>query len=215
MTTSNQQPLPERSQAGPAATQAPTPSSPGAKRLVDLVLSLAAGVVLMIPLVVVAVLVKLTSRGPALYWSDRVGRNNVIFRMPKFRSMKIDTPAVATHLLANPQAHLTPIGSFLRKSSLDELPQLWSVLKGEMSLVGPRPALFNQHDLVALRTERGVHVLLPGVTGWAQINGRDELPIPDKVALDVEYLQRHSLAMDMTILWKTVLKVVRRDGVSH
>lgn len=215
MTTSNQQPLPERSQAGPAATPAPTPSSPGAKRLVDLVLSLAAGVVLMIPLVVVAVLVKLTSRGPALYWSDRVGRNNVIFRMPKFRSMKIDTPAVATHLLANPQAHLTPIGSFLRKSSLDELPQLWSVLKGDMSLVGPRPALFNQHDLVALRTERGVHVLLPGVTGWAQINGRDELPIPDKVALDVEYLQRHSLAMDMAILWKTVLKVVRRDGVSH
>lgn len=213
MTTSNHQPVPESTQAGGTAT--PTASAWSAKRLLDLLLSLVAGIVLLVPFVVIALLVRLTSPGPALYWSDRVGRNNVIFRMPKFRSMKIDTPAVATHLLSNPQAHLTPIGSFLRKSSLDELPQLWSVIKGDMSLVGPRPALFNQHDLVALRTERGVHVLLPGVTGWAQINGRDELPIPDKVALDAEYLQRQSIAMDIAILWKTVLKVVRRDGVSH
>lgn len=185
------------------------------KRLLDLVLSLAAALLLAVPIALIALLVRLTSRGPALYWSDRVGRHNVIFRMPKFRSMKIDTPAVATHLLASPEAHLTPIGSFLRRSSLDELPQLWSVIKGDMSLVGPRPALFNQHDLIALRTERGVDALLPGVTGWAQINGRDELPIPQKVALDAEYLQRRSLAMDIAILCRTVLKVIRRDGVSH
>lgn len=185
------------------------------KRLLDLALSLPAALLLLVPIALVALLVRLTSRGPALYWSDRVGRHNVIFRMPKFRSMKIDTPAVATHLLTSPEAHLTPIGSFLRKSSLDELPQLWSVIKGDMSLVGPRPALFNQHDLIALRTERGVDALLPGVTGWAQINGRDELPIPQKVALDVEYLQRRSIAMDITILCRTVLKVIRRDGVSH
>ena len=185
------------------------------KRLLDLALSLPVALLLLVPIALVALLVRLTSRGPALYWSDRVGRHNVIFRMPKFRSMKIDTPAVATHLLASPEAHLTPIGSFLRKSSLDELPQLWSVIKGDMSLVGPRPALFNQHDLIALRTERGVDALLPGVTGWAQINGRDELPIPQKVALDVEYLQRRSIAMDIAILCRTVLKVIRRDGVSH
>ncbi|HEX7892070.1 MAG TPA: sugar transferase [Ramlibacter sp.] len=197
------------------AAAAVRPRGALAKRAVDLSLALLAAVVLAVPLVLVALLVRLTSRGPALYWSDRVGRRNAIFRMPKFRSMKIETPAVATHLLADPQAHLTPIGGFLRKTSLDELPQLWSVVKGDMSLVGPRPALFNQHDLVALRTERGVDALLPGVTGWAQINGRDELPIPQKVALDVEYLQRRSLAMDIAILCRTVLKVIRRDGVSH
>jgi O-antigen biosynthesis protein WbqP len=166
-------------------------------------------------MLLIALLVKLTSRGPVLYWSDRVGRDNVIFRMPKFRSMKIETPELATHLLENPQSHLTPIGGFLRKSSLDELPQLWNVIKGDMSLVGPRPALFNQHDLVAMRTRRGVHRLLPGVTGWAQVNGRDELPIPQKVALDAEYLECASLALDIKILWITARKVIRSDGVSH
>lgn len=185
------------------------------KRLFDLVLGLMAAAVLLVPLVVVAVLVRLTSPGPALYWSDRVGRHNKIFKMPKFRSMLVGTPAVATHLLANPKAHLTPIGSFLRKSSLDELPQLWSILAGDMSFVGPRPALFNQHDLIELRTQKNVHTLLPGLTGWAQVNGRDELPIPQKVALDVEYLQRQGFWFDNQILWLTFLKVVRRDGVSH
>jgi len=160
-------------------------------------------------------LVRLTSPGPALYWSDRVGRYNRIFRMPKFRSMQIGTPAVATHLLANPDAYLTPIGSFLRKSSLDELPQLWSIIAGDMSFVGPRPALYNQADLVELRTAQGVDKLVPGLTGWAQINGRDELPIPQKVALDVEYLKTQSLWLDIRILWLTALKVVRRDGVAH
>ena len=164
---------------------------------------------------ITALAVRLTSPGPVLYWSERVGRHNRIFKMPKFRSMRIDTPAVATHLLQNPDQWLTPIGSFLRKSSLDELPQLWSILKGDMSFVGPRPALFNQDDLIALRTERGVHELVPGLTGWAQVNGRDELPIPQKVALDAEYLQRQSLQFDLKILWMTVLKVLARDGVSH
>ena len=145
----------------------------------------------------------------------RVGRNNVIFKMPKFRSMRVGTPAVATHLLADARSHLTPIGSFLRKSSLDELPQLWSILAGNMSFVGPRPALFNQQDLIALRTEQGVHTLVPGLTGWAQVNGRDELPIPEKVKLDVAYLQRQSLLFDIRILWLTFVKVLRRDGVSH
>lgn len=170
---------------------------------------------LAIPILLVALLVKLTSPGPALYWSDRVGRRNVIFRMPKFRSMRVGTPAVATHLLTNPDAHLTPIGSFLRKSSLDELPQLWSILVGDMSIVGPRPALFNQHDLIALRTEKGVDQLVPGLTGWAQVNGRDELPIPRKVELDEYYLQHRSLALDLRIIWMTFLKVLARDGVSH
>jgi O-antigen biosynthesis protein WbqP len=174
-----------------------------------------AGCILLVPVLVVAALVRLTSKGPALYWSDRVGRNNTIFKMPKFRSMQIGTPAVATHLLSNPDACLTPIGSFLRQSSLDELPQLWSILKGDMSFVGPRPALFNQHDLIELRTQQGVHTLVPGLTGWAQVNGRDELPIPDKVKLDVEYLQRQSLWFDIRILWLTFVKVLRRDGVSH
>ncbi len=151
------------------------------KRIFDLVLAALAGILLLVPVLLVAVLVRLTSKGPVLYWSDRVGRNNTIFKMPKFRSMQIGTPAVATHLLADPDSYLTPIGSFLRKSSLDELPQLWSIVKGDMSFVGPRPALFNQHDLIELRTRNGVHMLLPGLTGWAQINGRDELPIPQKV----------------------------------
>jgi O-antigen biosynthesis protein WbqP len=185
------------------------------KRLFDLALALVAAIVLVLPVTAVAVAVRLTSPGPVLYWSDRVGRNNRIFRMPKFRSMRIDTPAVATHLLQNPGQWLTPIGSFLRKSSLDELPQLWSILKGDMSFVGPRPALFNQDDLIVLRTERGIHELVPGLTGWAQVNGRDELPIHQKLALDAEYLQRQSLRFDLRILWLTALKVLARDGVSH
>ena len=185
------------------------------KRFFDLAVALVAAVFLALPIVMTALAVRLTSPGPVLYWSDRVGRHNRIFRMPKFRSMRIDTPAVATHLLQNPEQWLTPIGSFLRKSSLDELPQLWSILKGDMSFVGPRPALFNQDDLIALRTEKGVHELVPGLTGWAQVNGRDELPIPQKVQLDVEYLERRSLLFDMKILWMTAVKVLARDGVSH
>ncbi len=185
------------------------------KRLFDLILGLCAAVVLALPILLVAILVRLTSTGPALYWSDRVGRGNRIFKMPKFRSMRVGTPAVATHLLQDPKVYLTPIGSFLRKSSLDELPQLWSILKGDMSFVGPRPALFNQDDLIALRTEKGVDQLVPGLTGWAQVNGRDELPIPAKVALDVEYLERCSLGFDTKILWLTFVKVLSRDGVSH
>ncbi|MFP8835086.1 sugar transferase [Hydrogenophaga sp. XSHU_21] len=185
------------------------------KRLFDLVLAMVAALVLLLPILGIATLVRITSPGPALYWSDRVGRHNRIFRMPKFRSMRIDTPAVATHLLTDPQRWLTPIGPLLRKSSLDELPQLWSILKGDMSFVGPRPALFNQDDLIALRTEAGVHELVPGLTGWAQVNGRDELPIPQKVALDAEYLRRRSLAFDLRILWLTAVKVLRRDGVAH
>lgn len=185
------------------------------KRIFDLTLAICAAVVLFFPVILVAVAVRLTSQGPALYWSDRVGRNNQIFKMPKFRSMKIDTPAVATHLLTNPDAHLTSIGSFLRKSSLDELPQLFSILKGDMSFVGPRPALFNQHDLIQIRTQEGVHTLLPGLTGWAQINGRDELPIPQKVALDAEYMRNKSLLLDVKIVFLTALKVLRRDNVSH
>ena len=185
------------------------------KRAMDLAIAMVASVILFVPIIVVAVLVKLTSRGPALYWRDRVGRDNQIFSMPKFRSMRVDTPAVATHLLADPKSYLTPIGSFLRKSSLDELPQLWSILSGDMSFVGPRPALFNQYDLIDLRTKEKVHHLTPGLTGWAQVNGRDELPIPDKVKLDAEYLQRRSLAFDTRILWLTFVKVLRRDGVTH
>lgn len=185
------------------------------KRIFDFIVAICITGLLIIPLFIIALLVKLSSLGPVLYWSDRVGRNNQIFKMPKFRSMKIDTPEVATHLLANPSSVLTPIGDFLRKSSLDELPQLWSILKGDMSFIGPRPALFNQDDLIALRTESGVHTLIPGLTGWAQINGRDELPIPQKVRLDVEYLQKQSLKFDIYILWLTFVKVLRRDGVSH
>lgn len=185
------------------------------KRLLDVVVAAVALLILGLPMITIALLVRITSAGPALYWSDRVGRNNIIFKMPKFRSMRVGTPAVATHLLSDPGAHLTPIGGFLRRSSLDELPQLWSVLIGHMSLVGPRPALFNQHDLVALRTQKQVHTLRPGVTGWAQVNGRDELPIPQKVAFDLEYLERQSLAFDLRILALTVLKVVRSEGVTH
>src|SRR3569833_862800 len=184
-------------------------------RLFDLVVALVADVMLILPIVIVALAVRLTSHGPVLYWSHRIGRHNRIFKMPKFRSMRIDTPAVATHLLANPDQWLTPIGSFLRKSSLDELPQLWSILKGDMSFVGPRPALFNQDDLIALRTEVGVHERVPGLTGWAQVNGRDELPIPEKVKLDAEYMQRQSLWFDLKILWMTAQKVLSKDGVSH
>lgn len=185
------------------------------KRTFDLWLALCAACVLAWPVLLVAVAVWVTSPGPALYWSNRVGKGNRIFKMPKFRSMRVGTPAVATHLLADPNSHLTPIGSFLRKSSLDELPQLWSILVGDMSFVGPRPALFNQQDLIDLRTQQGVHTLVPGLTGWAQVNGRDELPIPQKVALDVEYLHQRTLAFDVRILWLTFVKVLRRDGVSH
>ena len=185
------------------------------KRVFDIFFSCLAALILFVPVLLVAIAVRFTSKGPALYWSDRVGRNNVIFNMPKFRSMRVGTPAVATHLLPDARSHLTPIGSFLRKSSLDELPQLWSILLGDMSFVGPRPALFNQQDLIALRTERGVHTLVPGLTGWAQVNGRDELPIPEKVKLDMAYLQRQSLWFDVRILWMTFAKVLKRDGVSH
>jgi O-antigen biosynthesis protein WbqP len=185
------------------------------KRIFDLILAMLAAVFLMMPLLLVAVLIRLTSIGAVLYWSDRVGAGNRIFRMPKFRTMQIGAPTVATHLLSNPDRYLTPIGSFLRKSSLDELPQLWNIIRGDMSFVGPRPALFNQTDLIELRTRCGVHRLVPGLTGWAQINGRDELPIPDKVALDVEYMRRQSFMFDIKIIFLTALRVVRRDGVSH
>jgi O-antigen biosynthesis protein WbqP len=185
------------------------------KRLFDLLLGVAILMLLIVLILLIAIAIRLTSKGPALYWSDRVGSNNKIFKMPKFRSMLIGTPAVATHLLDNPDAYLSPIGDFLRRSSLDELPQLFSVLKGDMSFVGPRPALFNQDDLIAMRTEKGVDKLLPGITGWAQVNGRDELSIPEKVALDVEYLNRQSFWFDMKILWMTFLKVINQDGVSH
>ncbi len=185
------------------------------KRLFDVVTVLFAFVMLLVPMLLVALCVKSTSHGPMIYWSDRVGRNNRIFKMAKFRTMRVDTPAVATHLLHNAGSYLTPIGSFLRRSSLDELPQLWSILKGDMSFVGPRPALFNQDDLIALRTEAGVHELVPGLTGWAQINGRDELPIPEKVNLDVEYLQKQSLFFDIKIMWLTLFRAVWQDGVSH
>lgn len=185
------------------------------KRFFDICLSLLALLIFLFPLLIVALVVRFTSKGPILYWSDRVGANNRIFKMPKFRSMKIDTPAVATHLLQNPSACLTPIGAFLRKSSLDELPQLLPILRGEMSFVGPRPALFNQYDLIELRTQKGVHLLLPGLTGWAQVNGRDELPIPQKVELDEEYFLHKSFWFDIKILWLTFIKVIKRDGVSH
>jgi O-antigen biosynthesis protein WbqP len=185
------------------------------KRIFDLILVLLSIVFVSIPVFIVAVAVWLTSTGPILYWSDRVGRGNQIFKMPKFRSMRLDTPAVATDKLQNPETYLTPIGSFLRKSSLDELPQLWSILVGNMSFVGPRPALYNQDDLIAMRTEYGVEKLIPGLTGWAQVNGRDELPLVEKVNLDVSYLKRRSFWFDIRILWMTFVKVIRRDGVTH
>jgi O-antigen biosynthesis protein WbqP len=181
----------------------------------DLLISLLASLVLLFPILIVSLLVKLTSTGPILFWSDRIGVNSRTFRMPKFRTMRVDTPAVATHLLNNPKQYLTPIGAFLRKSGLDELPQLWSILIGDMSIVGPRPALFNQYGLITLRTENEVGRLLPRLTGWAQINGRDDLPIPEKLRLDVEYLCHRSLMHDVQIILLTALKVIRRDGVSH
>jgi O-antigen biosynthesis protein WbqP len=185
------------------------------KRIFDTLLVIIVIILLVVPIILTAIAVSITSKGSVLYWSDRVGKNNKIFKMPKFRSMLIDTPSIATHLLNNPDSYLSPIGGFLRRSSLDELPQLFLVLKGDMSFVGPRPALFNQEDLIALRKDKGVDTLLPGITGWAQVNGRDELSIPDKVALDVEYLNRQSFWFDMKILWMTFLKVVKGDGVSH
>lgn len=185
------------------------------KRLFDYVTASILLVIFFVPMLVLAALVKLTSKGSVLYWSERVGKNNIIFKMPKFRTMRTDTPAVATHLLSNPDSYLTPIGKFLRKSSLDELPQLFSIIKGDMSFVGPRPALFNQNDLVALRMQKGVHVLIPGLTGWAQINGRDELPIPVKVEFDEYYLNHRSFWFDLGILIMTFIKVVRREGVAH
>jgi len=185
------------------------------KRFFDIVLVCLAALILFVPLVLLAIAVRFTSEGPVLHWSRRVGRNNVIFNMPKFRSMRLGTPAVATDLLPNARSYLTPIGSFIRKTSCDELPQLWNILLGEMSFVGPRPALFNQQDLIALRTEQGVHVLVPGLTGWAQVNGRDELSILDKVKLDVAYLRRQSLRFDIYVLWLTFVKVLRREKVSH
>ena len=185
------------------------------KRGFDFVVGLLLLPISIIPMLMVALGVRVTSKGSALYWSDRVGRGNVIFKMPKFRTMQTETPAVATHLISDPDIYLSPIGGFLRQTSLDEMPQLWSILKGDMSFVGPRPALFNQEDLIAMRTENGLDELVPGLTGWAQVNGRDELPIQEKVALDVEYMERQSFLFDMYILWLTILKVVRQDGVSH
>ena len=191
------------------------PSTSRPKRLFDITIAAMAAFLFAIPMLVIGLIVRLTSPGPALYWSDRVGAGNRIFRMPKFRTMRIGTPAVATHLLLNPRQHLSPVGAFLRRTSLDELPQLWSILRGDMSLVGPRPALYNQEDLVELRTRYGVHLLSPGLTGWAQVNGRDELPIPDKVRLDAEYIERRSFVFDLWILYLTATRVFAGDGISH
>lgn len=186
-----------------------------ATRIFNIALSLLGLLLFSIPLVLISLLIKLTSSGPVIYWSKRIGKNNEIFLMPKFRTMRVNTPQVATHLLNNGKSYLTPIGSFLRKTSLDELPQLWSVLVGDMSFVGPRPALFNQDDLIELRTKLNVHTLTPGITGWAQINGRDELPIPIKVQFDKEYLERKSLSFDLLIIFKTISKVLKRSEISH
>ena len=185
------------------------------KRVFDLGFGIITLMVVLVPMLIVALGVKISSKGTVLYWSDRVGRDNVIFKMPKFRTMKLNTPEMATHLMNTPDTFLSPLGGFLRRSSLDEIPQLWSILKGDMSFVGPRPALFNQNDLIALRTEKEVVKLVPGLTGWAQVNGRDELPIPEKVDFDAKYMERQSLWFDKYILWLTMLKVVWRDGVSH
>lgn len=185
------------------------------KRLFDIFFVLSAIAILLLPLIIVAILVKLTSKGPVIYWSDRIGKDNKIFKMPKFRTMHTNTPALATHLLQDPSKHLTSIGSFLRKSSLDEIPQLWSILKGDMSIVGPRPALFNQYDLIELRTNSGVSQLLPGLTGLAQIKGRDELSIPEKVAFDVEYLKNRSFILDLKIIFLTFIKIVKRANITH
>jgi O-antigen biosynthesis protein WbqP len=185
------------------------------KRWLDISASICLLMIFSIPMVLLALAIRLTSEGPALYWSDRVGLNNTIFRMPKFRTMQVDTPALATHLLASPEKHMTPLGKVLRKYSLDELPQLYSVLKGDMSFVGPRPALYNQDDLIQLRTEKGVHRLVPGITGWAQVNGRDNLPIPAKVDLDEFYLNGRSVTLDLKILFMTVFSVAGSKGVTH
>ena len=185
------------------------------KRLLDVILSLVGVVVLGMPILLIALIIKLTSSGPAIHWSDRVGRHNHIFRMPKFRTMVTDTPDVATHLLQNPEQYITPVGRFLRKTSLDELPQIWSILTGDMTIVGPRPALFNQHDLVELRTQAGVHELVPGLTGWAQINGRDELPIKDKVSFDIEYMEKQGLWLDLKIIGLTIVKAFHGHNVTH
>lgn len=185
------------------------------KRAIDFVLSLIACIIFLPLFLVLALVVKLTSRGPVLYWSDRVGRDNQIFSMPKLRTMRVDTPVVATHLLSDPDQYLTPVGGFLRRSSLDELPQLWCILCGDMSIVGPRPALFNQQNLIEMRTEHGVHAIRPGLTGWAQINGRDELPLQDKVRLDADYLRRQSVGFDAKVMLLTFIKVARRDGITH
>ncbi|MDA8125517.1 MAG: sugar transferase [Deltaproteobacteria bacterium] len=185
------------------------------KRIGDVLLSFFLACFLCIPMAFIALVVKLTSQGPALYWSDRVGQNNTLFKMPKFRTMSLDAPQVATHLMKNPDRYLTPVGSFLRKFSLDELPQIWSILKGDMSFIGPRPALYNQNDLIELRTKKGVHRLTPGVTGWAQINGRDDIPIPLKVTYDEYYLENRSFLLDLKILYMTVIKVIKADGVQH
>jgi len=185
------------------------------KRIFDIFISVILAIILSLPMISIAILVKLTSRGPVLYWSDRVGIRNTIFKMPKFRTMRMDTPAVATHLMENPERFLTPIGSILRKLSLDELPQLWSVIRGEMSLVGPRPALYNQDDLIELRTRKSIDVLAPGITGWAQINGRDDLPIPVKVEYDAYYLEHKSFLLDLRILLMTAVKVLGKEGVTH
>ncbi|WP_078118072.1 sugar transferase [Thiosocius teredinicola] len=184
------------------------------KRFFDVCLAVAAAAIFVAPFLILVLLVRATSRGPIFYWSERVGTNNVNFMMPKFRTMRVGTPAVATHLLDDPSSYLTPIGGFLRRTSLDELPQLWSILRGHMSFVGPRPALFNQHDLVKLRTKAGVHRLVPGLTGWAQVNGRDDLPIPKKVEFDIEYLDRRSVSFDVQILWMTLVRVIRKEGVA-
>jgi O-antigen biosynthesis protein WbqP len=185
------------------------------KRFFDLILAVIAIIILILPFLFICLVIRFTSEGPSIFWSERIGRDNIIFKMPKLRSMRIGTPAMATHLLKNPELYLTPIGSFLRKSSLDELPQLWSILRGEMSFVGPRPALFNQDDLVSLRSEAGLHKLLPGLTGLAQISGRDKLSISQKIALEIEYMQRQSLWFDIKIMWMTFLEVLKHDSVSH
>lgn len=185
------------------------------KRALDLLLGISAALIFFLPFCLLALIVKLTSPGPALYWSDRVGRDNRVFSMPKLRTMRVDTPVVATHLLADPAQFLSPIGGFLRKSSLDEIPQLWCIIRGDMSIVGPRPALFNQHNLIEMRTNFGVHRIRPGLTGWAQVNGRDELPLPEKVKLDLHYVEQQSIGFDIKVILMTVVKVIRRDGIVH
>ncbi|MFM7019295.1 MAG: sugar transferase [Aquirufa sp.] len=185
------------------------------KRLFDLLVVIVAGLIFAIPMILVAMAVGLTSQGPILYWSKRVGKNNRLFNMPKFRTMRVDTPVLPTHLLGNPDAYLTSIGSFLRKSSLDELPQLWCILRGDMTVVGPRPALSNQQDLIDARTEKGIHLIKPGLTGWAQVNGRDEIELAKKVQLDYEYLDKKSLIFDVYVVLLTFYKVVKREGIQH